>query len=192
MSTPIQTAAEAAFAKRGTPAPPVDHKRVTRVWWISPYQHAEAFAVMLYASKDRKVTEFLWNSRDGVTPFGIRSQDGSVDLLHDAWDYDVCVPDYVPAIGMRVFVDLTREAAQALSVDYVEKYWEGDMDAKPLPLPGMKGMFPTKEIAIESMIANWLGLDRPRGLGGEGKPEGQPHVITVDADWLLKLQLSRA
>lgn len=192
MSESIKETAEAAFAKRNLPVPPVDHKLVRRIWWVNPHEHAEAFAVMLYASKNRKVTEHFWNSRDGVTPFGVTSKDGSTELFHEAWNFDVYVPNYIPEIGMRVFVDLTRELATPLAIEYVEKYWEGDMTAKPMPLPGMKGMFATKQLAVESMIANWLGLDPPPGFSGEFKPEGQPHVITVDAEWLLNLRLSRA
>lgn len=34
----------------------------------NPYQHAEAFCLMQYASKDGSEREIVWNSRDGVTP----------------------------------------------------------------------------------------------------------------------------
>lgn len=44
------------------------------------HNHAEAFAVMRYASKDGSVTEKLWNSRDGVTPFTLMSKDDRVEM----------------------------------------------------------------------------------------------------------------
>ncbi|HXE05809.1 MAG TPA: hypothetical protein VN579_07475 [Bryobacteraceae bacterium] len=43
------------------------------------FENAEAFMLMKYQSKDGTVTELLWNSRDGVTPFGIMAQEGEAE-----------------------------------------------------------------------------------------------------------------
>lgn len=48
--------------------------------------------------------EWLWNSRDGVTPFVIPSADGSVRMKHVDFFRDVRAPFHVPPEGSRVFV----------------------------------------------------------------------------------------
>lgn len=61
--------------------------------------------------------ERIWNSRDGVTPFctmcpscGSPNDVGS--LQHVRWRDDVYAPDHKPAPGQRVWIDMTRAAAE--------------------------------------------------------------------------------
>lgn len=63
----------------------------------------EAFMLMKYVRKGDGRVEWLWNSRDGVTPFGVDSlgPDGSI---HEDWHEDVFIPNFVPPAGMRIFV----------------------------------------------------------------------------------------
>ena len=124
------------------------------------YNHVEAFCLMKYQSKDGQITEMLWNSRDGVTPFGIRSKDGTTELFHVEWQRDVCCPDHKPQKGDRIFVDLTPEKARF----YAERNVENNWDRPSYP---MSEMYETKEEAIEKVSSSYL------------VQKGSPDVITV-------------
>ncbi len=74
------------------------------------YNHGEAFCLMKYVCKGCGFQEILWNSRDGVTPFGISCERcHGHNMLHDAWQLDTFEPKYIPVPGQRIFIDLTRE-----------------------------------------------------------------------------------
>jgi hypothetical protein len=78
------------------------------------YQHKEAFALMWYecACGHR---ERIWNSRDGVTPFGISCPScGGYELHHVAWNLDDCQPDFKPHRGQRYFASGTADEAVAI------------------------------------------------------------------------------
>lgn len=77
------------------------------------YKHAEAFALMRYHCEACGAIETLWNSRDGVTPFGIdcRTPDCVETMKHVHWQLDWCAPHYQPGPAMRVFANITRERA---------------------------------------------------------------------------------
>jgi hypothetical protein len=77
------------------------------------YAHPEAYMLMQYSSDDGEICERLWNSRDGVTPFGTRSRDG-VELRHVNWQDDQYRPYHAHTglrVGDRVFVDMDSEHA---------------------------------------------------------------------------------
>lgn len=65
---------------------------------------------MLYRSDDGTEEEWLWNSRDGVTPFVISLRSGKT-ASHVEWHRDWRDTDYVPKPGDRIFIDLTPEKA---------------------------------------------------------------------------------
>lgn len=69
-------------------------------------QFAEAYMLMKYTNKSGEI-EWIWNSRDGVSPFGLQSKDGNDHLTHADWHEDAFVPNFVPPVGMRIFVDMT-------------------------------------------------------------------------------------
>lgn len=87
---------------------------------MNPYKHAEAFCIMRYQSRDGHVVEYIWNSRDGVTPFCIRAKDGKTELEHVCWNRDERRPDHKPMPGDRIFVDLTPEKAR----EYRRQQWD--------------------------------------------------------------------
>lgn len=119
----------------------------------------EAFCLMNYASSDGRVREQLWNSRDGVTPFNIHTSAG-VQMQHVDWQMDVCVPFFVPPVGMRVFVDITEAVLREHMTRQVETYWDDD------EFP-MSDRWDTKEEAIsEFVVANM-------------KQPGQPDIVVV-------------
>ena len=116
------------------------------------YNHKEAFCLMWYQCKTCGGRVRIWNSRDGVTPFGVRCRAGgcaSIDMLHADFRADLCVPDHVPEVGDLVFVDMT-EARLAESIrERVENYW--DHEQTP-----MSSMFTTKNVAVHELVrAEW-------------------------------------
>jgi hypothetical protein len=62
---------------------------------------------MKYASQDGTVVEWIWNSRDGVTPFVVKSRCGK-EMTHVQWNFDIRIRSYTPLPGERVFVDATE------------------------------------------------------------------------------------
>lgn len=97
------------------------------------HQNAEAFSLMLYRCELNAQTsairqavaeakgeelgpvgcgkeEWLWNSRDGVTPFGIACDCGET-MFHVDWSRDTYAPNFKPLKGQRIFANGTREEA---------------------------------------------------------------------------------
>lgn len=68
------------------------------------HTHREAYALMRYQSRDTSVSRIVWNSRDGVTPFGFVDPETGIELVHVLWNEDVCKPDHVPHPDQLVFV----------------------------------------------------------------------------------------
>jgi hypothetical protein len=123
------------------------------------YKHAEAFCLMLYVAEDGSgEQEIIWNSRDGVTPFVISLRSGKT-ALHENWKADRCVPDFVPAPGSRMFVDLTPEKAREYAETNLE-VWAADEKAREY------GRLPT----VEELVREYLRMP------------GQPDLVEVPAD----------
>lgn len=121
------------------------------------YKHKEAFCVMEYASDDGRYREFLWNSRDGVTPFVITSRNGKVQMRHINWETDMCIEDHEPKPGSRIFVTATPELVKPEVVKYIDKHWLGGLDQ----------YYQNKEQAIEHFIKDWTR-------------DGSPWIRTVE------------
>ncbi len=146
--------------------PPIDLKTVRNVFWVNPHSCGDALMLMKYASKDGSIVEYLWNSRDGVTPFCILSKDDRVELQHVDWQNDIYCPNYLPLIGMRIFVRTTLERAMEHATHNVEKWWADDN--------GFRERFPDKAEAIEHFAESYES-----DYGGDS-----PDIITVTQDWL--------
>lgn len=72
-----------------------------------PDQHREAYALMRYESAETptpSVSRVVWNSRDGVTPFGFTDPETGIGLTHVRWHEDVRKPDHVPHPDQLVFI----------------------------------------------------------------------------------------
>lgn len=92
---------------------------------MTKYRHKEAFALMWYECRNCDHKERMWNSRDGVTPFGTTCPScGLPDLMHVAWHLDVCEPNYRPRRGQRVWIDMTEAHASAIADRNLQKYPE--------------------------------------------------------------------
>jgi hypothetical protein len=93
----------------------------------SQHKHAEAFCLMRYRADNRHLEEVLWNSRDGATPFVITMRDGTPGT-HVDWRGDTYAPDHQPAVGDRIFIDLTQERAGEIARKNAESIWERPRD----------------------------------------------------------------
>lgn len=78
--------------------------------------HVEAFCLMWYACRRCPHRERIWNSRDGVTPFGMGCPScGGTELFHIDFFRDQYAPNHKPADGQRVWIDMTRERATEIA-----------------------------------------------------------------------------
>lgn len=132
--------------------------------------HAEAFCLMGYATDDNREMEAIWNSRDGVTPFIVRSRSG-LEMQHVDWNKDVYEPIRQPRPGDRIFVDLTPEVARQRAEQQVERYWDD-------PQYPMSQMFDSRESAIETLTEFQPGAPMLIEVGPEGwSPEGSQRTL---------------
>lgn len=88
------------------------------------HAHAEAFMLMRYRCRECSFSEFIWNSRDGVTPFGIpcRNESCSGTMNHIAWQNDLYLPDHAPMPGQRYFRDGTPDEAAEIMAKRIELF----------------------------------------------------------------------
>ena len=110
--------------------------------------HGEAFCLMTYRSDDGFLSEILWNSRDGVTPFVISSVDGR-KLTHVDWEHDKYSPDFKPPSGMRVFVNATKELVTPKLNEYIDKIWDD-------PTYPASKRWETKQECFDALLPDWL------------------------------------
>lgn len=127
------------------------------------HSHGEAFMVMTYRADDGSEEERIWNSRDGVTPFMITLRSGK-QASHVDWYRDEYRPDYVPAPGSRMFVDMTEERARELARRNADLYFARAAEDPDYPSPRTYG-FATPEEMAEMLAAE--ALARP----------GQPDLV---------------
>jgi hypothetical protein len=130
-------------------------------------QHVEAYCLMTYASEDGSEREVLWNSRDGVTPFVIYSPSTGTEMMHVQWQFDRFAPEHVPAVGDRIFVDLTEARARVLAARRVEIWEQTDPER-------LQARFESREAAIQSVFE---GIYAP----------GTPDILIVTAGYLEHL-----
>lgn len=126
----------------------------------------EAYSLMLYRSESGR--EFrIWNTRDGVTPFTCRIDDE--EFKHVEWRQDKRTPDFVPKVGMYVFVDLTIEKAVEYRTKYVDRAWNNP----DYPME-TEGQWKDKHDAIWDLARG----DLVHG-GGAG-----PDLVKITAEWV--------
>jgi hypothetical protein len=88
------------------------------------HQHGEAFALMQYECKSCRTVEIIWNSRDGVTAFGADCRACGGESTHARWQQDVYAPEFVPPLGSRMWIDLTKDRRGQLAQKTAARYWE--------------------------------------------------------------------
>lgn len=149
-----------------------DKPRMTKEFRESvKHDHGEAFCHMLYISDDGRQMEWLWNSRDGVTPFVISSETGK-PMSHSYFGEDRYDPDYNPQPGDRIFVDCKPEMIRDKAWEYVTKYWNN-------PEYPMSKTWDTPDAAARQFIAEWA------------KP-GSPHVSIVGDSGITEASRDRS
>lgn len=78
------------------------------------HRHGEAFCLMWYACKSCGHRERIWNSRDGVTPFGMGCPScGWFGLMHVDWRSDERAPNHNLHRAQRFWRDGTKLEAIA-------------------------------------------------------------------------------
>lgn len=115
-----------------------------------PYLRSDAFVVMRFVAIDDPLdVEEIWNSRDGDTPYSVMLRSGKL-ATHTDWVAMVHRPDFAPAAGSRVFVDLTEEIARTNAEAYVRRIWD-DKGAEGMMA---RDQFKTTEKMVEALIAD--------------------------------------
>ena len=118
--------------------------------------------------------EHIWNSRDGVTPYVISSRAGNAATHVFQDDY---LPGYVPAVGSRVFVNLTRARAE-----HKAEIWAQRSEARTDEYTLANHMKQTGKTRAELVAEQVESLLDPH-LGGYTPPQGyeggQPDVVEV-------------
>lgn len=87
---------------------------------MSAYQHVEAFCLMQYACEDCGHNETIWNSRDGVTPFGCKCPSCGKTLRHVNFRGDKREVDHKLNQGQRFWRDGTTAEAEAIMRKRIE------------------------------------------------------------------------
>lgn len=124
-------------APRRLPPPPSKNGR---------HKHPEAFCLMAYMSDDGRIIEWIWNSRDGVTPFIVHSRDGSKQMSHVSWERDIYHPEHELQVGDRYFATHSEQSALDAAKRQVETNWDRMRDA-----------FSSRSEAIEYFASTWVG-----------------------------------
>jgi len=79
------------------------------------HYYGEAFMMMTYETEDGSESERIWNSRDGISPFCVKSRNGKGLLQHVRWNEDEYLPEHTPEPGDRVFVG-SRDEVYVITV----------------------------------------------------------------------------
>lgn len=84
------------------------------------HQFGERFCLMWYGCKCGH-RERIWNSRNGVTPFGLDCPSCGGSLNHVDWKFDFRDPAYRLVNGQRYFADGTPDEAEAIMRRRIEQ-----------------------------------------------------------------------
>ncbi len=76
--------------------------------------YGEAFMLMWYRCQSCRHTERIWNSRDGVTPFGCGCPSCGGVMQHMDWALDRYAPEHKLHRGQRFWRDGTPDEAEAI------------------------------------------------------------------------------
>lgn len=122
------------------------------------FLHKEAYAIMEYHCEKCHKSEFIWNSRDGVTPFCIGCFYCDGEMRHINWGGDKREVWHIPKKGERIFITMPNEINDLYARKRIEMYWEHEQYP-------MRERFANKEEAFKA-------------LSGDMQKEGEPFIIT--------------
>lgn len=114
----------------------------------SGHQYVEAYCWMYYETDDGSDGVWIYNSRDGVTPF-IHLENGK-EYTHTEWSKDLYRPNYKPKEGDRIWVTMSKEEWTDLKMDYVNKI---DME-QGFPVETISGPM-SKEELLKGLIQGY-------------------------------------
>lgn len=86
--------------------------------------HGEAFMLMWYACKSCPHRELIWNSRDGVTPFGCSCPSCGGIMYHVDWQADQYAPNHQLRRGQRFWRNGTPDEAEAIMRRRIDRMQE--------------------------------------------------------------------
>lgn len=93
-------------------------------------EHKEAFCLMWYACKCGH-RERIWNSRDGVTPFGTTCTSCGNIMDHVDWKSDLASQNHKLTVGQRFWRDGTPDEAETIMRRRIEKSKGGKWEPSP-------------------------------------------------------------
>lgn len=126
-------------------------------------QHPEGYALMWYGCECGH-RERIWNSRDGVTPFGLRCPScGSLTLRHVDWGQDVFAPTHVLTPGQRFFRDGTADDAIKFIELRIRKFAEA---GEPIPTEVAESLRADARLQRGEWQRGWPAVDRQPVAGG--------------------------
>lgn len=105
---------------------------------------------MKYAAEDGSEVEWIWNSRDGITPFYVNNRAGDKMLKHVDWHLDHRIFDYRPMPGERIFVNLSPQRARQKAERCIKDLWDSGDDCSYV-----RETYDTKEDAVEGLLASF-------------------------------------
>lgn len=133
--------------------------------------HKEAFCLMWYACKCGH-RERIWNSRDGVTPFGCNCPSCSGTMSHVEWHNDVMAPHHKLTSGQRFWRDGTPDEAETIMRWRIEQSKGGRWEATPEMIPELIRAARNEEDG--EFQKGWPSLDVHRVfsvVGRQNKPD---------------------
>lgn len=77
--------------------------------------------LMWYSCRECGHRERIWNSRDGVTPFGCGCSSCGGSMTHVEWDKDTYAPDHQLLRRQRFWRDGTPDEAEAIMRRRIER-----------------------------------------------------------------------
>jgi ribosomal protein S27E len=106
------------------------------------HSHGEAFMLMTYACEACGHRETIWNSRDGVTPFGCGCPSCGKTLNHVEWQSDVYAPNHKLRPRQRFWRDGTPDEAEAIMRRRIDQ------------MRGQYPLSPSREAALIASVRN--------------------------------------
>lgn len=102
---------------------------------MSQFLHGEAFCHMSYKCKKCHEVVSIWNSRDGVTPFGGNCVQECCDgsMQHENFSHDRFDPRHQPANGDLIWADFQcdEERGKELAIKRIDVFKGTEFELKP-------------------------------------------------------------
>jgi hypothetical protein len=154
------------------------------------HNHAEAFCHMLYHGKapnGSQITLSIWNSRDGVTPFMLTSEEYGICLQHINWHHDRYDPNYKPRKGDFIWRNFTEKDAKDLAQNQIDCWLKEKAQLESLTDEQYKQLYKSsleKSELVEQLAS--ITADPGRHIEETVKRllmKGEPFFELVTEDW---------